>query len=129
MAAVESKAMPGLPPQVLCYERADDISFGVSGVVTRARAIRASIPDLDPAAIPLAARVSEERLIYLLDPLGVTRRPAWMRLADQLCRAFCFLLRVEHEGLALPWTPAFLHKGDGFIFSLGQFLQWTGGSR
>jgi len=126
MAAVESKAMPGLPPQVLCYERADDISFGVSGVVTRARAIRASIPDLDPAAIPLAARVSEERLIYLLDPLGVTRRPAWMRLADQLCRAFSFLLRVEHEGLALPWTPAFLHKGDGFIFSLGQFLQWTG---
>ncbi len=126
MAGVESKAVPGLPPQIVCYERADDISFGVSGVVTRARAIRASIPDLDPAAIPLAARVRDEKLVYLLDPLGVTRRPAWMRLADQLCRAFSAVLRVEHEGLALPWVPEFLHKGDGFIFSLGQFNQWAG---
>lgn len=126
MAQVESKAVPGLPPQIVCYERADDISFGVSGVVTRARAIRASIPDLDPAAIPLAARVKEEKLIYLLDPIGATRRPAWMRLADQLCRALSGVLRVEHEGMALPWIPEFLHKGDGFIASLGQFNQWTG---
>ena len=37
--AVESAVMPGLPPQVLCYERADDIGFGVSGIVTRARAL------------------------------------------------------------------------------------------
>ena len=35
--AVESRVMPGMPPQVICYERADDIGFGVSGVVTRAR--------------------------------------------------------------------------------------------
>ena len=34
-AAMESKAMPGMPLQVLCYERADDIAAGVSGVVTR----------------------------------------------------------------------------------------------
>lgn len=126
MAGVESKAAPGLPPQVVCYERADDISFGVSGVVTRARAIRASIPDLDPAQIPLAARVREEKLVYLLDPWGVTRRPAWMRLADQLCRALSGLLKLEYDGFALPWIPPFLHKGDGFIFSLGQFMQWTG---
>lgn len=126
MAGVESKAMPGLPPQIVCYERADDISFGVSGVVTRARAIRASIPDLDPAQIPLATRVREEKLVYLLDPWGVTRRPAWMRLADQLCRALSGVLKLEHEGLALPWIPPFLHKEDGFIFSLGQFMQWTG---
>jgi electron-transferring-flavoprotein dehydrogenase len=126
MAGVESKAMPGLPPQVVCYERADDISFGVSGVVTRGRAIRASIPDLDPAQIPLASRVREEKLIYLLDPWGVTRRPAWMRLADQLCRALSGVLRLEHEAVALPWIPPFLHKADGFIFSLGQFMQWTG---
>ena len=32
----ESAAVPGLPPQVIAYERADDLSFGVSGVVTRA---------------------------------------------------------------------------------------------
>lgn len=126
MAAVESRAVPGLPPQVICYERADDISFGVSGVVTRARAIRASLPDLDPSAIALASRVRQEKLIYLLDPLGATRRPAWMRLADQLCRALSGVLGVEHEALALPWIPPFLHKGDGFIFSLGQFNQWVG---
>ncbi|MBI2454515.1 MAG: 4Fe-4S ferredoxin, partial [candidate division NC10 bacterium] len=65
---VESRTMPGLPPQVICYERADDIGFGVSGVVTRARGIRASFPDLDPAQIPLSTPVSHERVVYLLDP-------------------------------------------------------------
>lgn len=29
-------------PTVICYERADDIAFGVSGVVTKARGIRVS---------------------------------------------------------------------------------------
>ncbi|MBN1141208.1 MAG: 4Fe-4S ferredoxin, partial [Deltaproteobacteria bacterium] len=29
-----SSAMPGLPLQIVCYERSDDIGFGVSGVVT-----------------------------------------------------------------------------------------------
>ena len=29
-----------MPLQVLCYERADDIAAGVSGVVTRGKAIR-----------------------------------------------------------------------------------------
>jgi len=52
--AVESAAAPGMPPQVLCYERADDIGFGVSGVVTRARGLRASFPNLDPKDIPMA---------------------------------------------------------------------------
>ena len=42
--AIESPSNPGLPLQVMCYERADDIGFGVSGVVTRARGIRASLP-------------------------------------------------------------------------------------
>ncbi|MFA7061696.1 MAG: hypothetical protein WC156_12875, partial [Pedobacter sp.] len=54
---LESGILPGAPLQVLCYERADDISFGVSGVVTRGRSIRATFPDLDPAEIPLAAPV------------------------------------------------------------------------
>ena len=66
--AVESAVAPGLPPQVLCYERADDIGFGVSGVVTKARALRASIPDIDKAGIPMAAPVGEEKVLYLLDP-------------------------------------------------------------
>lgn len=38
----ESRVSPGMPPQILCYERADDLSFGVSGIVTRGRAIRAT---------------------------------------------------------------------------------------
>ena len=43
----------GLPPlDIVCYERAEDIGFGVSGVVTRARGIRASLPDLDIGADP-----------------------------------------------------------------------------
>jgi len=58
----ESKAMPGMPPQVICYERTDDIGFGVSGVVTKARAIRASFPDLDPSQVPMAAPVKKVRM-------------------------------------------------------------------
>jgi electron-transferring-flavoprotein dehydrogenase len=37
-----------MPLQVVCYERADDIASGVSGLVTRARGIRATFPDLNP---------------------------------------------------------------------------------
>ena len=123
---LDSRAMPGLPPQVLCYERADDIAFGVSGVVTRARAIRASFPELNADEIPMAARVSDEKLVYLLDPLGASRRPALMKLADQVFQALSGVLHVEHQGFALPYCPDFLHKKDGFIFSLGQFNQWVG---
>src|ERR1035438_10392801 len=49
--AFESKVAPGMPLQVLCYERADDTASGVSGIVTRAQGLHASFPDLDPAAI------------------------------------------------------------------------------
>ena len=58
----------------MCYERADDIGFGVSGVVTRARGIRATLPDLDPSQIPMAAPVTQEKVVYLLDPVGASRR-------------------------------------------------------
>ena len=54
--AFESKVAPGMPLQVLCYERADDIAAGVSGVVTRAQGIRASFPTLDPARNPHGRR-------------------------------------------------------------------------
>ncbi|MGA2990853.1 MAG: hypothetical protein ABSD88_10310, partial [Candidatus Korobacteraceae bacterium] len=82
--AVESKAIPGMPLQVICYERADDLGFGVSGVVSRARGIRQSFPDLDPAQIPMAAPVRSEKVVYLLDPIGASRRPASMRLLEKL---------------------------------------------
>ena len=121
-APLQSRALDGMPPQVLCYERADDIAFGVSGVVTRARAIRETLPDLNVDEIPLATRVKNEKLLYLLDPHGASRRPRWMRLADALWKG------LAGQGLAfeLPYIPPFLHKPDGFIFSLGQFMQWAG---
>ena len=53
-----------MPPQVICYERADDIGFGVSGVVTRARGIRAAV----------IIAIDDERHILLVEqfrvPLG-----------------------------------------------------------
>jgi electron-transferring-flavoprotein dehydrogenase len=112
---------------VVCYERADDIGFGVSGVVTRARGIRSVFPDLDPADIPMAARVKEEKVLYLLDPVGASRRSRTLRAADRAVRAAKGVLKVEEHAVELPWTPAFLHKGDGFIFSMGQLMQWMGG--
>ena len=124
--AVESAVMPGMPPQVLCYERADDIGFGVSGVVTRARALRASFPEIEKAGIPMAAPVGEEKVLYLLDPAGASRRSMTLRLADKLIRATKFMLPFEHHALNLPWTPSFLHKHDGMILSMGQFMQWVG---
>src|SRR5207342_1012741 len=60
---IESAAAPGLPLQVVCYERADDIGFGVSGVVTRARGIRVSFPELDASQIPMAVPVNSEKLV------------------------------------------------------------------
>ncbi|HET6438863.1 MAG TPA: 4Fe-4S binding protein [Anaeromyxobacter sp.] len=119
---LESRAAPGMPLQVVCYERADDVGFGVSGVVTRARAIRAAFPDLDPAKIPMATLVSEERMLYLLDPTGASRRSVTLRAADRTLRAFH---RVEDHAFELPFTPAFLRKHDGIVFSIGQLLQWV----
>jgi electron-transferring-flavoprotein dehydrogenase len=121
---LESRVTPGLPLQVLCFERADDLGVGVSGVVTRARGIRASFPGFDPADIPLATRVAHEQLVYLLDPVGASRRSRPVRLLDRCLRAGRGLL-VEHDGVALPFIPGFLQKHDGFVFSLGQFSQWV----
>jgi len=80
--AFESRVSPGTPLQVLCYERADDLAAGVSGVVTRAEGIRTSFPALDVAAIPMAAEVKQESVLYLLDPVGASRRPFALRAAD-----------------------------------------------
>ncbi|MCM2323340.1 MAG: 4Fe-4S ferredoxin [Oligoflexia bacterium] len=127
-SALESRVMPGMPIQLMCYERADDVGFGVSGVVTRARGIKGSFPDLDPAAIPMAQSVKAEKMIYLLDPIGASRRPATLRFADNVLRAAGKALPVGRDhALELPYIPPFLHKGDGLILSLGQFMQWVGG--
>jgi len=124
--AVESRVMPGMPPQVICYERADDIGFGVSGVVTRARGIRESFPDLDPAGIPMCTPVTHEKTVYLLDPVKASRRPASLRMADKAIRAFRWMLPFRHEAFELPYLPSFLRKEDGLLLSIGQFNQWVG---
>jgi len=122
-AAIESKVMPGMPLQVICYERADDIGFGVSGIVTRARGIRATFPDLDPAQIPMATPVTSEKLVYLLDPVGASRRSRALRVADVFLRR---IAKLNHQAFELPYTPGFLHKKDGLVLSIGQFNQWVG---
>ena len=123
--AFESKAMPGMPLQVLCYERADDIAAGVSGVVTQGQSIRASFPELNPAEIPMAVEVKSERVMYLLDPIGASRRSALLRLGDFFLRAGGKLAGVKDHAFELPWTPAFLHKHGGLVMSIGQFNQWV----
>ncbi len=123
--AVESQAMPGMPPQVLCYERADDVGFGVSGVVTRARGLRQTFPEIDKAQIPMSVPVKEEKIVYLLDPVGASRRSGPLKLADTAIRALCAVLPFRYYGLELPWAPDFLHKKDGLVLSMGQFNQWV----
>jgi len=124
--AFESKVAPGMPLQVVCYERADDIASGVSGVVTRAQGIRASFPELNPAEIPMATEVSSERVLYLLDPLGASRRSFTLRIADRVLRALGPIAKVRDHSFELPWTPAFLKKHGGLVMSIGQFNQWVG---
>ncbi len=121
----ESRVAPGMPLQVLCYERADDLAAGVSGVVTRAEGIRSSFPSLDPAQIPMAAEVKQERVLYLLDPIGASRRSALLRLGDRLL-GLGGERWVKDSAFELPWAPAFLHKHGGLILSIGQFNQWVG---
>ncbi len=119
--AIESRAVPGMPLQVVCYERADDVGFGVSGVVTRARGIRATLPSLDFNRIPMAAPVSSERVVYLLDPVGASRRSRPLRIADRFLRTLGLHTDL---GVELPYLPPFLRKHDGMVLSIGQFMQY-----
>jgi electron-transferring-flavoprotein dehydrogenase len=124
--AFESKVAPGMPLQVLCYERADDIASGVSGVVTQAKAIRSSFPALDPAEMPMAVPVKSERVMYLLDPIGASRRSSLLRFADALLRFAGPLVGLKDHAFTLPWTPGFLNKHGGLVLGIGQFNQWVG---
>ena len=119
--ALESKSMPGMPLQVLCYERADDLAAGVSGVVTSARAIRGSFPQIATAGVPMLTPVKSERVFYLLDPIGASRRSLALRAADKLLKPF-----VRNAAFELPYTPEFLEKHGGLVLSIGQFNQWVG---
>lgn len=135
---VESRIMPGMPPQVICYERADDIGFGVSGVVTHGRGIKDSFPELNINEIPMAAKVAKEEVVYLLDPHGASRRSGLLKFSDKIIRslgAFSSLpgmnflqalFPYRDYALRLPYIPPFLRKHEGFVFSIGQLCQWVG---
>ncbi len=126
---LESKCMPGMPLQVLCYERADDVAFGVSGVVTKGRSIRETFPNLDPAEIPLTSPVTDEKVLYLLDPHGATRKPLTMRLKEKAILASRNRIpgiKVDSMAVELPYVPPFLRKHGGMVLSIGQFNQWVG---
>lgn len=122
---LESSVAPGIPLQVICYERADGLGFGVSGVVTRARGIRASFPGADLTQIPMAVPVSNEKLVYLLDPIGASWRSLTIRAADRLLRTIGLGSGSHNHALELPVTPSFMRKHDGIVLSLGQFNQWV----
>ena len=124
--ALESRVMPGMPLQVLCYERADDISFGVSGVVTRARSLRESFSDAQLAEIPMATPVTHEQVLYLQDPLGASRRSPGVKAIDAMVDALKGALPWSDHAVQLPWTPPFLRKDGGLVFSIGQLNQWVG---
>jgi electron-transferring-flavoprotein dehydrogenase len=111
-------------PQVICYERADDLSFGVSGVVSRAKGIRRSIPNIVESGIPFATSVNEEKLLYLMDPIGASRRSRCLKTVDAILKKFARWMRVQHNAVELPYIPGFLAKHGGMVFSMGQFCQW-----
>lgn len=123
--ALESKVAPGLPLQVVCYERSEDLGFGVSGVVTRAKGIRASFPGLDASRIPMAHEVRTEKLVYLLDPIGASRRSKVLGLGDQALRALKRVLPWRDSAVELPYIPDFMQKHEGLLLSIGQFNQWV----
>ncbi|MBO7654143.1 MAG: 4Fe-4S ferredoxin, partial [Kiritimatiellae bacterium] len=128
--AFESQVMPGMPLQILCYERADDIGFGVSGVVTSGRSIRASFPDLDLAKeIPNAADVKHETMAYLFDPIGATRKTASTKFVNAVFKMGS-VTRImkgrDYSAAELPWIPPFLRKEPGLTFSMGSFMSWAG---
>jgi electron-transferring-flavoprotein dehydrogenase len=74
----------------------------------------------------MAATVGKERVLYLLDPVGASRRSRTLRVADAALRGLGRLARVENYAFELPWAPAFLHKHGGLVLSMGQFNQWVG---
>ena len=74
----------------------------------------------------MCAPVKHEKVLYLLDPIGASRRSATLRVADKLIRTFKKVLPFENEALRLPYIPPYLRKHDGLVMSIGQFNQWVG---
>jgi electron-transferring-flavoprotein dehydrogenase len=118
---LESPTSPGMPLQVICYERADGLGFGVSGVVTKARGIKTTFPEIETAGVPMAVPVKKEKLAYLLDPYKASRRSFALRLADKAVGLF-----AKNHAYEMPFIPPFMNKHGGMVMSIGQFNQWVG---
>ncbi|MGA8111963.1 MAG: hypothetical protein WB974_21145, partial [Acidobacteriaceae bacterium] len=73
----------------------------------------------------MAASVAAEKLVYLLDPHGASRRSLPLRAVDGLLRLLRPAVRMRHQAIELPWIPPFLRKESGFVLSVGQFTQWV----
>ena len=122
---LESKVMPGCPLQVMCYERADDTGFGVSGIVTCAEAIRKSFPDLDLAnEIPNAVNVGKEKMAYLFDHIGASKRSFGTKLVDLSFKMGGIVMKKGPQARELPFIPGFMDKKGGLILSMGSFMSW-----
>ena len=123
----ESKVMPGCPLQVMCYERADDPGFGVSGIVTKGTAIKASFPDLDLAKeIPNAIEVKEEKLAYLFDHLGCSKRTLGTKMIDLAFKMGGVVMRGgKWKARELPFIPPFMDKKPGLVLQMGSFMTWA----
>ena len=81
-----------------------------------------------PRSIPPKSRwpptSTSERVLYLLDPIGASRRSRTLRVGRH-CSSVFAECRVKDHAFELPWTPAFLHKHGGLVLSIGQFNQWV----
>ena len=72
----------------------------------------------------MAAPVTQEKVVYLLDPVGASRRSPLLRAGDR--RAARARAGERDHGVELPYVPPFLHKHGGLVMSLGQFMQFVG---
>jgi electron-transferring-flavoprotein dehydrogenase len=102
-----------MPLQVICYERADDIGFGVSGVVTRRRGI-----DLDLSQIPMATPVREEKVVYLRNATRAIELP--------YIPPFLRKRGAGHSACPNGGAGREACSLSAFILSIGQFLQHVG---
>ena len=64
--------------------------------------------------------------MYLLDPIGASRRSTLLSIGDFFLRIGGKLVGVRDYAFTLPWTPAFLNKHGGLVLGIGQFNQWVG---
>ena len=121
----ESKAMPGCPLQVMCYERADDGGFGVSGIVTKADVIRESFPTF-AEEVPNAVAVKKEKTAFLFDYLGASKRTCGTKFVDLCFKMGGIVMKGgKWKARELPLTPPFMDKMGGVVMSMGSFMTWA----